>query len=105
MDAVYGNFCAATWPKPYRLGRWREAAEFSTRGLEWDPRGPIPIVSPLSLATVAIDRLPTTRQRAWSAACLSTSRRSATRSSPCRRISPPPRWLSGARTRGRSPRR
>ena len=39
----------------YRLGRWREAAEFSTRGLEWDPRGPIPIVSPLSLATVAIE--------------------------------------------------
>ena len=56
MDAVYGNFLRGNVAESlYRLGRWREAAEFSTRGLEWDPRGPIPIVSPLSLATVAIE--------------------------------------------------
>ena len=56
MDAVYGNFLRGNAAESlYRLGRWPEAAAFSSTALEWDPSG-VTIVNPaLSLAIVAIE--------------------------------------------------
>ncbi len=56
LDAVYGNFLRGNAAESlYRLGRWKEAAEFASTALEWDPSGVTSANPSLSLTTVAIE--------------------------------------------------
>ena len=100
LEAVYGNFLAGNVTESLiLLGRWDEARALSKRALTWLPVGVVFLTTMVEIAVIEIEtEAGAASGRASSARRSSSSMRCASRSSPVRTTSRPPRTRSGAAT-------